>query len=378
MGLSNVQIHFDTGQLVRLIPVTLIGTWRAYQSVRRPTFTSILVTIAMFATAANVVIEALIVALGRQRGAHPFMWGPVQVAMLMIVWCCICIYYAHAEASRAAWRVVVGVVALSLVDLGILIVVANSVPAGAVFFDFRRLDVVRYHVLIQLAFFPFACLAACWLAARAARVATGPLKFAMYLASVSQAILCVSSPLRVVTIWLMHEGTSPRSRRVHLILDLSGVCFYGGAVLFVLSFGAVAFAHRTKQLAGIRQAVRDNRRLRPLLATLEAISPANLTYPSTGRTPLLLRPHARLTTTSIEIRDRLLTMSPWLGELLPDDDHDNPTEIAKILADLRDTGIGLVDADDEPRLPVRLLVTDRDDLDTLLGLADELHACTRQ
>ncbi|MGW4354624.1 hypothetical protein ACWELJ_21345 [Nocardia sp. NPDC004582] len=377
MGLSNVDIHFDTGQLVRLVPVTLIGAWRGYQSILRPTFTSVLVTIAMAATAANVVIEALIIALGRQRGAHPFLWGPVQVAMLMIVWSCICTYYAHAEASRAAWRVVAGVVTLSLVDLAVLIWVARAVPAGAAFYDFHRPEVVRYHVLIQLAFFPLACMAACWLAARAARAATGPLRFAMWMAAVSQAILTAASPLRVLTILLIQEGTSPRSDSVHLILKLSAVCFYGGATLFVASFGAVALAHRTKQLQGLRRALRDNRRLRPLLAALEEISPANLTYPRSGRTPLLLRPHAALTTTSTEIRDRLLTMSPWLGDLLSAEGHDDPAEIAKVIAEVRDTGIGLVDADDDARPAVQLLAVERSDLDNLLDLADQLHAHTR-
>ncbi len=150
-------------------------------------------------------------------------------------------------------------------------------------------------------------------------------------------------------------------------VPVSKMLYFVGTVGWVVSFGAVAAAHRARQLSALWRAIRENRLLRGLLRDLEALSPPALTYPRTGWTPLLMRPHSALLRTRIECRDRLLTLSPHLGEGLDTAERQHPDMVAAALSQLRQRHDS-VDLS-RPTRPLALLTADTLGTDPLVELA---------
>ncbi|MFX0581130.1 hypothetical protein [Nocardia nepalensis] len=329
----------------------LIAVWRIHQSIRRrPSTASVLITIAFIAIAANLVFEALAHVESQQVDGRPYTIVTVQALALMIAWCAACAYYAHADNSTLAKRILIVVFSLAAATFVLLVATGRAVPPGVRLKDYTQPEVVRFFVL-EMLFSTAALATGGFLAARVARRSRGSLRAAMALASLGQGMLAAVLPLLFVEVWGQY-----RDIRVPSVRPLCIALYLPGGVLWLLSFGAVAAAHRTKQLTAMRRAIRDNRTLRNLLHDLEAISPAKLSYPRTGWTPLLLQPHSALLRTRIECRDRLLTLSPQLGTELTPHDRQQPDAIARALVRLRARGLAHTPA--EPAHPIAILTAD--------------------
>ncbi len=353
---------------LRAVVFALIAVWRVHQTARRPSLASALISVIFVGTAANLVLEALAHTENQRADGHPFIASAIQVLTLLIAWCATCAYYAHADGTSPAWRITTIVVGLAAVAAVATIAAGIAVPAGEPLYNFGgnsplSTEATRYYLVVQC-YFPFALAASGYLAARVARRSHGPLRVAMTMAAAGQWLLAMSAPLLVLRIWGDHSGWSLSD----LIVRLWVWTYFVGALVWVASFGAVAVAHRSSQLASLRRAWRDTRTLRNLLQDLEDISPHKLAYPRTGRTPLLMRPHAALLRTRIECRDRLVTVSPYLATGLPDGTRQQPVAVAEALARLHHHN---TIPDTPTRGPsVAILTAETPDRDLLAELAD--------
>ncbi len=353
---------------LRAAVFAIVAVWRVHQTVRRPSLASMLISVIFVAIAANMPLEAWAHAESQRVDGRPFIASAIQTLALLVAWCAACAYYAHADGSPLAWRITTVVAVLAVVTAAATIAAGLAVPAGEPLYNFGRTtpisaEVTRYYLLV-LSYFPVSLAAGGYLAARTARRSRGPLRVAMAMAAVGQWLLATSSPLLVLRIWAHHSGWNLPG----WVVWLWGWAYFAGALIWVASFGAVAAAHRTSQLTSLRRAWRNTRALRHLLHDLEDISPSTLAYPRTGRTPLLMRPHAALLRTRIECRDRLVTISPYLGADLPEGSRQQPVAVAEAIARIRhhDTI-----PDTPPRAPsVAILTVEGTDRDLLAELAD--------
>jgi len=353
---------------LRSVVFVLIAVWRVHQTARRPSLPSVLVTIAFLGIAANLIFEALAHDESQRADGRPYLAAAVQVLALLIAWCATCAYYAQADGTRLAWRITTIIIGLaSLIAVG-TVAAGFAIPAGTGLHNFDEQTPVSFEVarfyMIVLVFFPFALAAGGFLAGRVARRSRGPLRVAMAIASIAQWLLAANSPELILQLWFHYHGETLPGSDMPIWL----VLYFGGALLWVLSFGAVAAAHRANQIAALRRAWRSGKALRHLLHDLETMSPPALTYPHTGRTPLLMRPHTALLRARVECRDRLVTVSPYIGAELPDDARQRPLEVAEAIAKLHQHNMIPRDL---PRIkPVAILTTETSDRDLLAELAD--------
>ncbi|WP_067721701.1 hypothetical protein [Nocardia yamanashiensis] len=347
---------------VRSAVFVLIAVWRIYQTGRRPSLPSALITTALLATAANLVLESMAHTENQEPGGRPFVLAAVQALVLLIAWCATCAYYAHSDATTRAWRISVALTGFAALSAVAVITAGTAVPAGTALTDFAAVEVARYYSFV-FAFFPLAQAICGYLATRTARRAQGPLRAAMTLAAVSLWALAAAGIAFIADVWIQHAGQ--QAPAVYTVGER--LLYLAGTVGWVVSFGAVAAAHRSRQLVSLWRAIGENRLLRELLHTLEAVSPSALAYPRTGRTPLLLRPHAALSRTRIECRDRLVTISPQLSEDLDAEGCQSPERVAAALNRLRrdpDRTEAIA-----PVRPVGLLTIESPGTDPLIELA---------
>lgn len=184
----------------------------------------------------------------------------------------------------------------------------------------------------------------------------------MTLASVSLWALAAAGIMFIADMWIQHAGQQPPA----VLATGERLVYLLGTLGWVASFAAVAAAHRSRQLTAMWRAVRENQLLHRLLRDLEAMSPPALTYPRTGRTPLMLRPHAGLLRTRIECRDRLVTISPAISDELDPADCQRPDRVAQVLAHLHRRGTA---QSARPVKPVAILTTGGTGTDELIELA---------
>ncbi|MFC9999631.1 hypothetical protein [Nocardia sp. NPDC127526] len=362
-GLSLHQWWWRTAILV------LIAVWRIYQTGRRPSLPSAMITTAFLATAASLVVEAMVHAETDDPDGRPYVLASIQVLILLVAWCATVGYYAHADGTRRGWRIAVGITGFAAVS-GVLIVTAAAlIPHTIRRGDFQHVEVLRYYVAV-FSFFPLAQALSSYLALRTAGRATGALRAALLLAAAGLALLAVAGYMFLADVFIQYGGQHPPQ----LLAVGERRLYWAGAVLWIVSFGAVAAAHRSRQLAAGGRAVRENRLLRGLLRDLEAMSPPTLAYPRTGHTPLLMRPHAMLLRTRIECRDRLLTLSPLLGEVLAAEERQHPDTVAAALAQLHARHDPTSPA--RPATPVAILTSEDPGTDPLVELAHS-YARTR-
>ncbi|MEV6340642.1 hypothetical protein AB0M12_38735 [Nocardia vinacea] len=338
-----------------------IAVWRIYQTGRRPSLVSALITVVILATAANLILESAADAESQKADGRPFIMAAIQAIVLLIAWCATCAYYAHAEATKRGWRISVVVVGFAALTCMLVVAASTTVSPGIRLTDYTSTAVVRYYSAV-FAFFPAVQAVSGYLAIRAARRSRNPLRAAMALASVGLWMLALSGWMLIAEMWIQHSWHHPTAA-----LPVSKMLYFVGTVGWVVSFGAVAAAHRARQLSALWRAIRENRLLRGLLRDLEALSPPALTYPRTGWTPLLMRPHSALLRTRIECRDRLLTLSPHLGEGLDTAERQHPEMVAAALSQLRQRHDS-VDLS-RPTRPLALLTADTLGADPLVELA---------
>lgn len=347
----------------RTVIFVLIAGWRIYQTGRRPSLVSALISIAFVGTAANLVLEALAHDASGDPGGHAYPLAAAQAVVLLVAWCATCGYYAIADATARGRHLSTALIGYACLIGVALIITSAAVPAGTRLSDYAAPGVARYYTVV-FAFFPLAQALAGYLAARTAARATGSLRAAMGLAATALWALALAGVMFLADVWIQHGG----DRVPHAYAVTERALYLGGDVLWILSFAAVAAAHRSRQLGALWRALGENRQMRTLLHALEAVSPPNLAYPRTGRTPLLMRPHAALLRTRVEARDRLVTVSARLGEHLGEDARQQPDAVAAALAGLRADRAEPVAA--QRVAPVALLTTDPGDgTDPLTALA---------
>ncbi|WP_157777910.1 hypothetical protein [Nocardia terpenica] len=363
-GLTMDQWWFRSGVLA------VVTLWRVYQTIRRPSVTSALITVGILAVAASFVFEAL----GNSEnleGGRPFLPTSVEVLLLMVGWLALGAYYAHAEASRVAWRIVMFLVGLASVSFLLIAVIGFVIPAGINLYNFTVGEVVLYY-LAQLLIYPGLNGAVGYLAYRHTRRSRGALRAALTLTTFSLWLLTPMLVVRFIEVWGRYRGIAvPR-----FITPMWQGMYFCGATLLFVSFIAVAAAHRTKQLADMWRAVHDNRKLRRLLHDLEAISPAHFAYPQTGWTPLLLKPHTARMTARIECRDRLVTLSPHLGAELTPHDCNEPAAVARAIAMLHRSSERPPET--LPTQPIAILTEESPESDSLVKLAENYCRLTER
>ncbi|WP_225725491.1 MULTISPECIES: DUF6545 domain-containing protein [unclassified Nocardia] len=328
---------------LRIGVVAIIALWRCWQMTRRrPTTASLTITVAILGSCGSLIFEAIAHAQSNAGTGRVYIMLSLQTICLAIMLVALCAYYAAAANARQARNLVVLVAGIGFVTCGIALGLAFQVPPGRELWDFQHSDTLRWYFASTL-FFPVATAIGGLLAARAARRTFGALRVALGMAAVGLWLLAGVGIVTPSSYW--NGRNSPDSLATvgppgtvgEPLKTFMYVGFNAGCVLVVISWAAVAVAHRARQLREMRDAWRDTRAMRKLRDDLSTVAP-ELSFPRTGWTPLLLKPHAARMTALIECRDRLITLSPRLAAELKSDEYENPRSVAAALLQLRDIG----------------------------------------
>lgn len=335
--------------------VVLIGAWRCWQMTRRPrTPESTAITAAILTLAASLVFEALAEAQS-EHGQRAYILAAVQNLFLFGMFAALTAYYAAADGTRKGQSIAWTVATIGTVTAAVNLLAGIAVDPNRRLWDFQHLDSLTYYVTTSV-FFPVACAGSSLLAYRIARRSTGPLRPALGLSSIALGVLTIVSAFTPYAYWVGHRhgiatGTGPQAAFTGALGVFMYVGFIGGCLLLVISFAAVAIAHRGRQLTATWAAWRDVRTLRHLRDDLSLIAPEK-SFPRTGWTPMLLLPHAARVTACIEVRDRLVMVSPALAAELDPADHCNPLAVAGALHRLHNDGIAHKPLQIVPAVPI--------------------------
>ncbi|QIS13952.1 DUF6545 domain-containing protein [Nocardia arthritidis] len=328
---------------LRIAVVAIIALWRCWQMTRRrPTTASLIITVAILGSCGSLIFEAIAHAQSRAGTGRVYIMLSLQVICLAIMLVALCAYYAVAADTRQARNLVLLVASIGFISCGIALGLSFQVAPGRELWDFQHSDTLRWYFASTL-FFPVATAVGGLLAARSARRAFGALRVALGMAAAGLWLLAAVGIVTPISYWNGRNTpdslatVGPPGTVGEPLKTFIYVGFNGGCVLVVISWAAVAIAHRARQLREIRDAWRDTRDMRKLRDDLSTVAP-ELSFPRTGWTPLLLKPHAARMTALIECRDRLITLSPRLAAELNPEEYQNPRSVAAALQQLR--GIG--------------------------------------
>lgn len=313
---------------IRLVAVGAVAAWRIYQATkRRPTPQSTAVTVIVLALFASLLCEALALSISNTAVGRPYLPMAGQMICLSIMQCALCAYYAAGAPTPRTKRLLRYVIVLAALSDALIIVAALQIPPDVGLLDVTNDAAYRYYLLLVP---PIMGTAAGYFAWRASRAAIGTLRGALLLAVASLWALSIG------TIWLpfkyahIRHGTSAPAWATAFFPAL----FVIAALAFVISIALVGIAHRSKQLRATVIAARDAVVMRRLRNDLQALLPG-LTYQRTGFTPVLLRPHHARYGAYVEIRDRLLTLSPLLDAQHDEPDLNDTTTVARAITELR-------------------------------------------
>ncbi|KZM75505.1 hypothetical protein [Nocardia terpenica] len=356
---------------LRIAVTVLIGVWRCWQMThRKPTAESLAITVAILAACVAGCLETLSAAQARSVTGRPYITASLQTWTLMIMLVALCVYYAAGHATPAARNLIYTVAGIGAVSAVATLVSGVTVTPGRALWDFEHTDTLTWYFTSAL-FFPVATFAAGLLAARAARRATGALRVALGLATTGLWILALNGLVMPFGFWSGHRaasiGIGPQDALAEPLKAIVFVGYIVGGVVVVLSWAAVAVAHRTRQLRATWIATLDARAMRRLRDDLGTIGPY-LTFPRAGWTPLLLRPHTARMTARIECRDRLVTFSPRLADELDPAAYQDPDSVAAALVRLRRAG-ALYQPDSQVAAAPILIIPGADGRDQLIPLA---------
>lgn len=294
---------YDIG--VRAVAVGAVGAWRVYQAIKRPTRPeSLAITVLCLGLFASILFEWWSLSESAAPVGRPYLPAAGQMICLALMQTALCAYYAFADGSRGAMRMLRAVAGLEVINAVAVAICAACVPAGVALLEVGNDAAYRFYLVLLP---PIATTASGVLAVRAARKALGTLRIALLLAATALWALAAG------TVWLPFKYSCARRHVAapNWAADFFPALFVVAALTFVASVALVGIAHRATQLRAIIRAGRDALIMRPLRRDLQLLLPT-LTFPRTGRAPMALRPHYARYRAYIEIRDRLLTLSPYL------------------------------------------------------------------
>ncbi|MFR9752341.1 hypothetical protein ACL02S_15065 [Nocardia sp. 004] len=292
------------------------------------------ITVAILALGGSLIFEALANAQSDSGSAYTYLTAAIKTVFLFIMFSALTGYYAAADGTDRGRRVAFTVTVIGGISAAAVLGSGVTVTPGRQLWDFQHTDTLTYYVSTAI-FFPVACLGAGLLATRLARRALGSLRFALGLGAAALWLLAAVSAFTPYSYWVGYRSGTSSPDGPHANIDgplgvFLFVGFIGGCLMLVISFGAVAIAHRTRQLRATWIALFDLRAMRHLRDDLSRVAP-ELSFPRSGWKPIMLRPHTARTTARIECRDRLVRLSPKIAAELDPDDHQNPDAVAAVL-----------------------------------------------
>ncbi|ATL72535.1 hypothetical protein [Nocardia terpenica] len=318
--------HSDDGLLwsVRVVVITVIAVWRIRQV--KPTTESRMITAAITALAVALVFDGI----QRSHFAMTYWATTIAAAGLEIMLCAMIGYYAAADGSALAWSLLRVVCCWAAVAALVIAAVLITLPAAPESLYAQHNWRAQTYSLAESGSFPVATAVSSVLAGRAARRARGVLRWGLHLAWLALALFTAETLWWAIkyalTTWTDHRAPA-------VVQSAFKVGFLGAAALFAASLATVAAAHRIRQVGSIVPAYRDVRAARTLSRDLSDAIP-EYTYPRTGRPALLLRAHAARYQSAIELRDRLVTISPVVAAELDPAHWNDPEQVAVTIARL--------------------------------------------